>query len=98
MNSRNFYNVLKGEMSIVGPRPELRKFIDLYAEDERVVLQLKPGITDNASIYFKNENALLAEQADPEAYYIKHIMPVKIQLNRHYAEKKNGSEIRKCDY
>ena len=47
------YNVLKGEMSIVGPRPELRKFTDLYAEDERVVLQLKPGITDNASIYFK---------------------------------------------
>lgn len=82
------YNVLKGDMSIVGPRPELRKFTNLYSPDEKEVLKLKPGITDYASIYFKDENALLAEQVDPEDYYIKHIMPVKIQLNRHYAGKR----------
>lgn len=82
------YNVLKGDMSIVGPRPELRKFTDLYTPEEKEVLKMKPGITDYASIYFKNESSLLSEQADPEDYYIKHIMPVKIQLNRHYADKR----------
>ena len=84
-----FFNVLKGDMSIVGPRPELRKYVDLYAAEQKKVLSVKPGITDEASICFSNESELLALQQQPEDYYIKEIMPVKIQLNMHYIENKN---------
>lgn len=83
------YNVLKGEMSFVGPRPELRRFTELYSPEQRAVLSVRPGITDTASIYFRNENALLAQQAEPEEFYIREIMPVKIQLNRQWLSKRS---------
>ena len=74
-------NVLKGEMSMVGPRPEVKKYVDLYTEAQRRVLEVRPGITDNASIVFRNENDLLATAADPEEFYINVVMPKKIELN-----------------
>lgn len=83
------YNVLKNDMSIVGPRPELRKYVNLYTGEQREILLLKPGITDYASIHFRNENELLARQQDPEAFYIKEVLPVKIQLNRRYATERS---------
>jgi len=82
------YNVLKNEMSIVGPRPELRKYVDIYTDEQKNILLAKPGITDNASIFFRNENELLAIQDDPESFYIAEILPVKIQLNKQYASKR----------
>lgn len=75
-------NVLKGDMSIVGPRPEVKKYVDLYNMEERAVLNVLPGITDFASIAYKDENELLARQPDPETYYIEYIMPEKIKLNQ----------------
>ncbi|MBG9377160.1 sugar transferase [Panacibacter sp. DH6] len=83
------FNVLLNDMSIVGPRPELRKYVDMYTPEQRKVLAVKPGITDYASIKFRHENELLAGQSDPERYYIEEIMPVKIQLNGLYASKRN---------
>ena len=83
------YNVLKNDMSIVGPRPELRKYVEMYSQEQRKVLEIKPGITDYASIHFRHENELLAIQTDPETFYVNDIMPVKIQLNSLYASKRN---------
>jgi lipopolysaccharide/colanic/teichoic acid biosynthesis glycosyltransferase len=80
------FNVLAGEMSFVGPRPEVAKYVALYNADERRVLELTPGITDPASIAFAGENELLAAQPDPERYYIETIMPRKIAINLAYAE------------
>jgi len=74
-------NVLLGQMSLVGPRPEVRKYVNLYNEDQRVILSVKPGITDYASIKFVNENDLLAKSTDPEKIYIEEILPHKIELN-----------------
>ncbi len=76
------YNVLVGDMSMVGPRPEVKKYVDCYTEEQRRVLSVRPGITDMASIAYKNENEILKLQADPERYYIEHIMPEKIRLNQ----------------
>jgi lipopolysaccharide/colanic/teichoic acid biosynthesis glycosyltransferase len=80
-------NVLKGEMSLVGPRPEVKKYVDLYTETQRKVLSVKPGMTDLASIEYSNENELLEKQTNPEEYYIREIMPKKIELNMLYIEK-----------
>ena len=77
-------NVLMGDMSIVGPRPEVKKYVDYYTTEQRKVLDVKPGITDVASIHFYNESELLAAQQDPERYYIEQIMPAKIELNRKF--------------
>ena len=77
-------NVLKGEMSLVGPRPEVRKYVELYTEEQKQVLSIRPGITDIASIKFRNENDLLAQSSNPEEYYIKEIMPQKLALNLEY--------------
>ena len=74
-------NVFLGQMSIVGPRPEVRKYVSLYNEDQRMILSVKPGITDYASIKFVNENDLLAKSPDPEKKYIHEILPRKIELN-----------------
>jgi lipopolysaccharide/colanic/teichoic acid biosynthesis glycosyltransferase len=79
-------NVLLGEMSLVGPRPELKKFVDIYSEEQRKVIAVKPGITDYASIEFRNENQLLEGKPDPIAFYIKEVMPQKLLLNRKYVE------------
>ncbi len=85
------YNVLKGEMSIVGPRPEVPEFVKYYTEEQKVILSIKPGITDLASIEFSDESALLTGSSDPKQYYISHIMPQKIVLNTYYLQNRNIS-------
>jgi lipopolysaccharide/colanic/teichoic acid biosynthesis glycosyltransferase len=77
-------NVLLRDMSLVGPRPELKKFVDLYEGEQRQVITVRPGITDYASIEFRNENELLADKADPIQFYIEEILPVKLKLNLKY--------------
>ena len=79
-------NVLKGDMSLVGPRPEVRKYVDLYTEEQRKVLSVRPGITDYASIENVNENELLSKASDPDRVYIEEVMPDKIKLNMKYLE------------
>tara|TARA_R110000764_G_scaffold235861_1_gene330607 strand:+ start:112 stop:609 length:498 start_codon:yes stop_codon:yes gene_type:complete len=80
-------NVLIGDMSLVGPRPEVRKYVSLYTEKQLNVLSVKPGITDIASIKFSNENELLKGQDEPEKFYIETIMPEKLELNLEYINK-----------
>lgn len=77
-------NVFLGEMSLVGPRPEVRKYVNLYNEQQKQVLSVKPGITDYASIEFSNENELLGKAENPEQVYIEEIMPAKLILNLKY--------------
>jgi lipopolysaccharide/colanic/teichoic acid biosynthesis glycosyltransferase len=77
-------NVLVGQMSLVGPRPEIRKYVDLYTDEQRKVLSVRPGITDYASIEYSNENEILGRSADPEQAYIRDVMPAKIILNMKY--------------
>ncbi|MCW3115616.1 MAG: wcfS [Segetibacter sp.] len=77
-------NVLRGEMSIVGPRPEVRRYVEMYSPEQRRTLQVLPGITDYASIEYRNENDLLALAENPEEFYINEIMPKKIELNFKY--------------
>ena len=79
-------NVLKGEMSLVGPRPEVPRYVALYSEEERKVLLVRPGITEEASVIFRNESELLSVAEDPEKYYIEEIMPRKLKLNLEYIE------------
>ncbi len=78
------FNVLVGTMSLVGPRPEVNKYVDLYNTQQLQVLSVKPGITDFASLEFINENELLAESSNPEETYINQIMPEKLMLNLKY--------------
>lgn len=78
------FNVLFGTMSLVGPRPEVRKYVDLYTNEQRNVLSVRPGITDFASLEFINENDLLAKSANPEQTYINEVMPAKLALNARY--------------
>jgi len=80
------FNVLKGEMSLVGPRPEVEKYVMLYTPEQRQVLNLIPGMTDPASIKYVNENEILAQAEDPERVYIEKVMPEKIKLNLEYAK------------
>ena len=77
-------NVLLGDMSLVGPRPEVPKYVALYTEEQREILKVRAGITDYASIEFSNENDILANETDPEKAYIEKIMPRKIELNKKY--------------
>jgi len=77
-------NVFTGEMSFVGPRPEVPKYVDMYTPYQRQVLLVRPGITDYASIAYRNENDMLASSGDPEKMYIEKIMPDKIELNMKY--------------
>ena len=78
-------DVLVGDMSLVGPRPEVPKYIDCYSDDEKhEVLSVRPGITDNASIEFRDESELLSMSKDPEATYINEVLPKKIALYRKY--------------
>ena len=71
-------------MSLVGPRPEVEKYVRLYTPEQRVVLSIRPGITDHASITFSNENEILGQAEDPEQMYIEEIMPLKIEYNMKY--------------
>lgn len=79
-------NVLKGDMSLVGPRPEVRKYVDLYNEEQRRILAVRPGVTDYASIEYVDENVLLGDADDPDRMYVEQIMPDKIRLNMRYIE------------
>ena len=82
-------NVFLGDMSLVGPRPEVRKYVDLYSEEQQKVLLVKPGITDYASIEFISENELLSHSEDPEKTYIEDIMPAKLKLNLKYIKEQS---------
>ncbi|MCK4677004.1 MAG: sugar transferase [Bacteroidales bacterium] len=77
-------NIIKGEMSFVGPRPEVRKYVTLYSKEQLKVLAVRPGLTDYASLEFFNENTLLGSSANPEETYINKIMPAKLALNLKY--------------
>jgi lipopolysaccharide/colanic/teichoic acid biosynthesis glycosyltransferase len=82
-------NVFIGDMSFVGPRPEVRKYVNLYNQQQLSVLSIRPGITDWASIEFRNENEVLAGYPDPEAAYIDIVMPRKLFLNMEYIKKRS---------
>ena len=79
-------NVLIGEMSLVGPRPEVKKFVELYTYEQRKVLSIRPGITDWASIYYRDENEILGKSSDPEKDYIEKVMPDKLNYNLIYIQ------------
>ncbi len=81
-----FVNVLLGEMSIVGPRPEVRRYVAMYSDEQRRVLSVKPGMTDEASIRYADEERILAECDDIEATYVNEIMPRKLELNLKYID------------
>jgi lipopolysaccharide/colanic/teichoic acid biosynthesis glycosyltransferase len=82
-------NVFIGEMSLVGPRPEVRRYTDLYSEEQKKVLTVKPGITDYASIEYSNENEILGKAENPEKVYIEEIMPAKLNLNLKYIQEQS---------
>lgn len=82
-------NILKGDMSIVGPRPEVREYVNLYTPLQLKVLDVKPGLTDYASLQYINENEILGRSKDPYQAYIQEIMPAKLNLNLKYIEDKN---------
>ncbi len=84
-------NILKGDMSFVGPRPEVRKYVVLYDEEQQKVLSVRPGLTDYASIEYINESEILAASADPEKTYIEKIMPAKLKLNAKYIREQSFS-------
>jgi lipopolysaccharide/colanic/teichoic acid biosynthesis glycosyltransferase len=79
------WNVLLGDMSLVGPRPEVPRYVDLYTPEQREILKYKPGITDVASLLFRNEEELLRGAGDLEGFYLRYCLPKKIELNRQYA-------------
>jgi len=81
------FNVLLGEMSLVGPRPEVRKYVDLYTKEQLMVLKVKPGITDYASLEYFEESEILAKSNDFEKTYIEEVMPHKLELNKKYIDK-----------
>jgi len=90
-----FMNVLFGQMSIVGPRPEVQEYVDLYTEDQRQILKVKPGITDLASLEYFKENEILGKAEDPQKAYIEEIMPAKIELNKTYLKNPSiGADIK----
>lgn len=80
------FNILKGDMSLVGPRPEVKKYVDLYDCRQRKVFEIRPGLTDYASLEYINENEILSQSAHPEETYIQEIMPAKLELNLKYME------------
>ena len=81
-----FWNVLRGEMSVVGPRPEVSEYVELYHERYRRILAVRPGITDLASIHFRNEEAMLAMSRDPLRDYRERILPMKLDLADRYLQ------------
>lgn len=88
------FNILLGEMSIVGPRPEVQKYVNLYTEEQRKVLSVLPGLTDYASIEYIDEDALLGAAEDPEKLYVEEIMPKKLALNLKYIKEQSlGTDL-----
>jgi lipopolysaccharide/colanic/teichoic acid biosynthesis glycosyltransferase len=82
-------NVLKGDMSLVGPRPEVRKYVEMFAQDYVEILRVRPGMTDLASIKYRDEAAVLAQAADPEQEYVRRVLPEKIQFARQYVRRQS---------
>lgn len=82
-------NVLHGTMSLVGPRPEVRKYVDLYSREQSKILSVRPGLTDYASIHFIDENEILSKSTEPERTYIEQILPAKIEMNMVYINSRN---------
>lgn len=83
------FNILIGDMSFVGPRPEVPKYVALYNEEQRRVLSVRPGLTDFATLRYINESDELAQTTDPEQYYVQHVLPQKIALSLQYIEHQN---------
>lgn len=81
-------NIFLGDMSFVGPRPEVKKYVDLYTDEQLKVLEVRPGLTDYASLAYFNENELLSKSTNPEETYIQEVMPAKLRLNFKYLENK----------
>lgn len=86
------FNVLKGDMTLVGPRPEVRKYVDLYTPEQRIILSVRPGITDYASIEYVDENRILGLAENPELAYINEILPEKIKLNLKFIQNRSIKE------
>ncbi len=86
------FNIIKGDMSIVGPRPEVEKYVKLYSEEQRKVLSIRPGISDYASIKYVEETVLLSQAENPESMYIHKIMPDKIRLNMIFVDNQTLKE------
>lgn len=84
-----FLNVIAGQMSVVGPRPEVKEFVDLYTDEQREILRVKPGITDEASLAYFDENNMLSDSSNPKFTYIQEIMPRKIEINLKYLSEKS---------
>jgi lipopolysaccharide/colanic/teichoic acid biosynthesis glycosyltransferase len=80
------FNVLSGDMSIVGPRPEVEKYVKAYQKDFATILSIRPGLSDFASIKYHDEESILADQTDPETYYREVILPDKLRLAKRYVE------------
>ena len=80
------FNVLTGEMSLVGPRPEVRKYVELYTPEQQKVLSVKPGLTGYSALEFSNEGEVLSRQSDPEDFYINELMPKKLDMELRYVE------------
>ena len=89
------WNVFIGDMSLVGPRPEVRRYVDCYTDEQKRVLEIRPGITDYASIEYIDENRILAQADDPDKTYIEDIIPAKIALNMRYIEHQTLGEYLK---
>jgi lipopolysaccharide/colanic/teichoic acid biosynthesis glycosyltransferase len=84
-----FLNVIVGQMSVVGPRPEVKEFVDLYSDSQKEILRVKPGITDEASLAYFDENNMLSNSSNPKLTYIEEIMPRKIEINLKYISEKS---------
>jgi lipopolysaccharide/colanic/teichoic acid biosynthesis glycosyltransferase len=83
-----FLNVIAGQMTVVGPRPEVKEFVDLYTDGQKEILKVKPGITDEASLAYFDENNMLSDSSNPKLTYIQEIMPRKIEINLKYISEK----------
>jgi lipopolysaccharide/colanic/teichoic acid biosynthesis glycosyltransferase len=83
------WNIVRGEMSFVGPRPELKKYVEMFQRDYEVLLRRRPGLTDPAAIAYRHEGELLANEPDPETAYVARILPDKLRLSMAYAERRS---------
>lgn len=84
-------NIIKGDMSVVGPRPEVPKYVALYTEEQKKVLSVRPGLTDYASLQYFDEQRILGASSDPETTYVKEVMPEKIRLSLKYVSERSFS-------
>ena len=89
------FNIIGGSMSVVGPRPEVRKYVDMYTEEQLKILSIRPGLTDYASIEYIDENEILGKAEDPNEAYINEVMPAKLKLNQKYIDEQSlGTDLK----